>query len=66
MLIAGLTYPVAAAGLGAFWSFNRVLYALGYTNGGEMGWYWGAGGLLAGHVLTGMAAVSAWKIASAY
>jgi glutathione S-transferase len=65
LLISGLTYPTAAAALGFFWSVNRVLYAVGYTNGGEKGRYWGIGGLLTGHVLNFMAARSAWVIANA-
>lgn len=32
ILVAGLRYPVAASALGVFWSFNRVLFALGYMD----------------------------------
>ena len=32
IMVAGLKYPIAAAGLGAWWSFNRVLFALGYMD----------------------------------
>ncbi|KAF2727924.1 membrane-associated proteins in eicosanoid and glutathione metabolism [Polyplosphaeria fusca] len=32
MLIAGLQYPLVAAGLGALWSVNRVVYAIGYND----------------------------------
>lgn len=32
IMVAGLRYPVAAAGLGAWWSINRVLFALGYMD----------------------------------
>ncbi|CAI4218063.1 unnamed protein product [Parascedosporium putredinis] len=32
LLAAGLKYPVTSAALGAWWSFSRVLYAIGYTN----------------------------------
>ncbi|KAH8719293.1 hypothetical protein GQ44DRAFT_775430 [Phaeosphaeriaceae sp. PMI808] len=35
MLIAGLRWPTVTAALGAVWSVNRVIYALGYTNGSE-------------------------------
>lgn len=31
MLVAGLRFPLTTAGLGVFWSFNRVLYAMAYT-----------------------------------
>jgi glutathione S-transferase len=65
MLIAGLKYPMATAALGAFWSVNRILYAIGYTNGGEKGRYWGVGGILGGYVLNVMAAISAYGIATA-
>lgn len=32
ILIAGTRYPIAAAALGAFWSFNRVLFMRGYMD----------------------------------
>lgn len=32
IMVAGLRYPLAAAGLGAWWSLNRVLFALGYMD----------------------------------
>ncbi|KAI0652423.1 membrane-associated proteins in eicosanoid and glutathione metabolism [Trametes meyenii] len=32
-LIAGLSYPVLAAGLCGFWTFSRVLYSIGYSTG---------------------------------
>ena len=32
LLIAGLRFPVTAAGLGTTWSAMRVAYALGYTD----------------------------------
>lgn len=32
MLIGGLGYPRAAAGLGLVWCISRVLYAIGYTD----------------------------------
>ncbi|KAF2751258.1 membrane-associated proteins in eicosanoid and glutathione metabolism [Sporormia fimetaria CBS 119925] len=62
LLVAGLRYPKLAAGLGAVWSVNRVLYALGYTNGGEKGRYWGAAGILALWTLFGVAGKSAWEM----
>lgn len=31
LLVAGLRYPVASAGLGAVWSLGRIVYAVGYT-----------------------------------
>lgn len=64
LLITGITYPVAAPALGFFWSFNRILYAIGYTNWGEKGRYYGAGGILAQYALFVMAGLSAWKIAN--
>lgn len=32
LLIAGVKYPRAAAGLGALWCVSRVMYAVGYTD----------------------------------
>lgn len=32
-LIAGLTYPVAAAALCGTWVFSRILYSIGYSTG---------------------------------
>lgn len=46
MLIAGLKFPVTAAGLGAAWSVTRMLYAVGYTDekkDGGSGRYLGIG-----------------------
>ncbi|KAK3214032.1 hypothetical protein GRF29_28g1844831 [Pseudopithomyces chartarum] len=37
LLVCGLVHPKVAASLGAFWSVNRVLYAVGYTNWGKDG-----------------------------
>jgi glutathione S-transferase len=67
LLVAGLKYPVAAAVLGAVWSVNRVVYALGYTNGSEggKGRYYGALWMIAHYVLIGYAGTAAWKIAMA-
>ncbi|KAF2015282.1 membrane-associated proteins in eicosanoid and glutathione metabolism [Aaosphaeria arxii CBS 175.79] len=67
MLITGLQYPLAAAGLGATWSVGRVLYGLGYTNGkeGGKGRYNGAAGLLAHYVLLIMSAKTAWDFVRA-
>ncbi|KAH7110591.1 hypothetical protein B0J11DRAFT_204813 [Dendryphion nanum] len=67
MLITGLVYPRTAAALGAVWSVNRVLYAVGYTNGkeGGRGRYLGAAGILALYVLIGYSGWTAWKISSA-
>jgi glutathione S-transferase len=63
MLIAGLKYPVPAAVLGAVWSVNRVVYAVGYTNGGEKGRYYGVLWMVAHYVLFLYAGKTAWDIA---
>lgn len=67
ILVTGLKYPLVAAGLGALWSSNRVLYAIGYTNGkeGGKGRYMGILGLIAHYVLVGYAAKTAWDISKA-
>ncbi|CAI6334401.1 unnamed protein product [Periconia digitata] len=67
MLITGLVYPRAAAGLGATWSVGRVLYAWGYNNGKEegKGRYNGAPGLLAGYVLYFWSAKAVWDLVQA-
>ena len=66
ILITGITYPTAAPVLGFTWSVNRIIYALGYTNGAEggKGRYYGAAGMIAQYVLFIMSAMSAWKIAN--
>lgn len=65
MLISGLKYPVATAVLGAVWSVNRIVYAVGYTNGGEKGRYYGILWMLAHYAMLFMAGKSAWDIAMA-
>lgn len=35
MLVAGVQYPKLAAASGAFWSINRIFFAIGYTSTGE-------------------------------
>lgn len=65
MLISGLKYPTATAVLGAIWSSNRVLYGIGYTNGGEKGRYWGAAWMLAHYALFILSAKTAWDISRA-
>lgn len=67
MLIAGLKYPMAAAVLGGVWSVNRVVYAIGYTNGAEggKGRYYGVLWMLAHYVMIGMAGKAAWDLAMA-
>ena len=64
MLISGLVYPRAAAVLGATWAVNRVVYALGYTNGTKegKGRYYGALGMLAHYVMIGLAGTSLWHL----
>ncbi|KAK4219645.1 hypothetical protein QBC37DRAFT_109844 [Rhypophila decipiens] len=37
LLITGLRYPIFAASAGGVWVFGRVIYAIGYTNGGPQG-----------------------------
>jgi len=32
LMIAGLKYPLASAGLGAGWIVSRIMYAVGYTS----------------------------------
>ncbi|KAF2125981.1 membrane-associated proteins in eicosanoid and glutathione metabolism [Dothidotthia symphoricarpi CBS 119687] len=67
MLISGLKYPSATAILAAVWSVNRVVYALGYTNGTEAGKgrYYGILWFLAHHIMMGMAGKAAWDVAMA-
>ncbi|KAF1847291.1 glutation S-transferase [Cucurbitaria berberidis CBS 394.84] len=68
MLITGLKYPTTAAVLGAVWSVNRVVYAIGYTNSGSEGGkgrYYGALWMLAHHVMVLMSVKSAWDFISA-
>ncbi|CAO2651692.1 Nn.00g042620.m01.CDS01 [Neocucurbitaria sp. VM-36] len=68
MLIAGLKYPVAVGVLGAVWSVNRVVYAVGYTrSGGEggKGRYYGALWMLAHYAMVLMAGKAAWDLAMA-
>ncbi|KAF1935345.1 glutation S-transferase [Clathrospora elynae] len=68
MCVAGLRFPVAVAVLGAVWSVNRVIYAVGYTNSGEQGGkgrYWGAAWMLAHYVLLGMSAKAVYDIVMA-
>jgi glutathione S-transferase len=65
MLIAGLQYPVATAVAGGLWSVNRVIYALGYTNGAEggKGRYYGILWMIAHYAMVGMAGKAAWNFA---
>ncbi|KAL5119335.1 hypothetical protein ACEQ8H_002822 [Pleosporales sp. CAS-2024a] len=67
MAIAGLKYPVATAVLGGVWAVNRVIYAVGYTNGpeGGKGRHYGALWALAHYVMIGMASKAAWGLAMA-
>lgn len=67
MLIAGLKYPMASAVLGAAWAANRVVYAIGYTNGAEggKGRYYGVLWMLAHFALIGMSGKAAWDYAMA-
>ncbi|KAH8909048.1 MAPEG family protein [Coniochaeta sp. PMI_546] len=37
LLVAGLRFPVVAAGMGAAWSVSRMLYAYGYAGQGPKG-----------------------------
>lgn len=65
MVIAGVKYPTAAAVMGAVWSVNRVVYALGYTNGAEggKGRYYGIAWMFAHMGLIGTATKAAWDVA---
>jgi glutathione S-transferase len=68
MLIAGLKYPTAVGVLGAVWSVNRVVYALGYTRSGEQGGkgrYWGAAWMIAHYAMVLMSGKVAWDFAMA-
>lgn len=68
LLISGLRWPVATAVLGAVWSVNRIVYAIGYTNSGEEGGkgrYYGALWMIAHYALIVMSGISAYKIAMA-
>lgn len=68
LLISGLRWPVATAILGAVWSINRIVYAVGYSGSGEQGGkgrYYGAAWMLAHYALIIMSGISAYKIAMA-
>lgn len=68
LLVSGLRWPVATAILGAFWSVNRVIYAVGYSRSGEdggKGRYYGAAWMLSHLALLAMSTISAYKIAMA-
>lgn len=68
LLISGLRWPAATAVLGAVWSVNRVVYAIGYTNTAEEGGkgrYYGVLGNLVHYSLIIMSGISAYKIAMA-
>lgn len=67
MLISGLKYPNAAAVLGAMWSVNRVIYAIGYTNGSEggRGRYYGALWMVAHYALVIMSGKVAYDLVMA-
>ncbi|KAI8942209.1 hypothetical protein NX059_000293 [Plenodomus lindquistii] len=64
MLIAGLRYPVLSAVCGAVWSVNRVIYAVGYTNGteGGKGRYYGIAWMIAHYVLILASGKAAWDM----
>jgi glutathione S-transferase len=53
--------------LGAVWAVNRVVYAIGYTNGSEggKGRYYGALWMLAHYAMIGMAGKAAYDLAMA-
>lgn len=64
MLITGLKHPVLASVLGAVWSVNRVVYALGYTRSGEAGGkgrYYGILWFLAHYTMIFSSAKVAWN-----
>jgi glutathione S-transferase len=68
MLISGLRYPVAAAALGAVWSVNRVVYAVGYTRSGESGGkgrYYGIAWMLAHYSLVLMSGKAVYDLVMA-
>lgn len=68
MAVAGLKYPVAVGVLGAVWSVNRIVYALGYTSSGSEGGkgrYYGALWMLAHYSMVLMAAKTAFDFAFA-
>ncbi|KAH7346945.1 glutation S-transferase [Pyrenochaeta sp. MPI-SDFR-AT-0127] len=68
MAIAGLKYPVVVGVLGAVWSVNRVIYAIGYTNSGSEGGkgrYYGALWMVAHYSMVLMAAKAAFDFAFA-
>ena len=68
MLVAGLKYPLVTAGLGAFWSVNRVLYGLGYTRTattGGAGRYNGALWMVAHNAMVVMAGMAAYNFTKA-
>jgi len=65
MLVAGLKYPVVAAGLGVFWSISRIMYAVGYTNINKKagsGRYIGSGQFIAFLGLLGLTIKTGWDM----
>lgn len=68
LLISGTRYPIAGSVLGAFWVFNRVVYAIGYTrrHWGQhgAGRYYGVFGMVAEFSLYGLTAWTGWKMLS--
>ncbi|MCJ1289853.1 hypothetical protein MMC34_001386 [Xylographa carneopallida] len=67
LLVSGLRYPVVSAGLGAFWLFCRVLYAIGYTRPqfeGGKGRYWGSGYYIPSVALLVMSGMTGWSMVS--
>ena len=64
LLIAGLKYPLATAGIGAFWCLNRWAYAIGYTrsdkergSGRLIGKYW----IIPHSALIGLSGWTGWS-----
>lgn len=69
MLIAGIRFPLTAAGMGVFWGVNRVVYAVGYTRPDKekgsarrygIGYYPAQLGCIALAAYTGIAVVLGW------
>ncbi|KAG0000399.1 Microsomal glutathione S-transferase 3 [Entomortierella chlamydospora] len=62
LLIAGIQYPTAAAGLGLVWCAGRILYSMGYSSGDPAKRSWGGFGHIGGLGLLGLVGKMAYDL----
>ncbi|KAF9349796.1 Microsomal glutathione S-transferase 3 [Mortierella sp. AD094] len=62
LLIAGIQYPTASAGLGLVWCVGRVFYSYGYSTGDPGKRNWGAFGHIGEVGLTGLIGKMAYDL----